>query len=85
MLTDLFNRVMEVGARKIETKEINGVTYTTDRLIPVHPKTVEEIELNTLDGLIEYIKSEVDKDAKGNRLIVVVLAVLSYRRWKTKV
>ncbi|HFL3862772.1 TPA: hypothetical protein ACG3SI_004183, partial [Clostridioides difficile] len=65
MLTDLFNRVMEVGARKIETREINGVTYTTDHLIPVYPKTVEEIELNTLDGLIEYIKSEVDKDAKG--------------------
>ncbi|UWD46811.1 hypothetical protein NYU56_18340 (plasmid) [Clostridioides difficile] len=72
MLTDLFNRVMEVGARKIETREINGVTYTTDRLIPVHPKTVEEIELNTLNGLIEYIKSEVDKDAKGNRLIVQI-------------
>ncbi|EGT5044470.1 hypothetical protein DAF96_15095 [Clostridioides difficile] len=72
MLTDLFNRVMEVGARKIETREINGVTYTTDHLIPVYPKTVEEIELNTLDGLIEYIKSEVDKDAKGNRLIVQI-------------
>lgn len=72
MLTDLFNRIMEVGARKIETKEVNGVTYTTDHLIPVHSKPVEIIGLNTLDGLIGYIKSEFDSDAKSDRLIVHV-------------
>ncbi|HBG3238865.1 TPA: hypothetical protein ACP6IN_001269 [Clostridioides difficile] len=72
MLTDLFNRIMEVGARKIETKEINGVTYTADHLIPVHSKPVEIIGLNTLDGLIGYIKSEFDSDAKSDRLIVHV-------------
>ncbi|EGT3801890.1 hypothetical protein ES906_14015 [Clostridioides difficile] len=72
MLTDLFNRVMEVGARKIETKEVNGVTYTTDHLIPVHSKPVEKIGLNTLDGLIGYIKSEFDSEAKSDRLIVHV-------------
>lgn len=70
MLTDLFNRVMEVGAKKIETKEINGVTYTTEDLSPVYPNLVDIIGLNTLDGLIEYIKSAVDSETKSDRLIV---------------
>ncbi|MCC0740550.1 hypothetical protein [Clostridioides sp. ZZV14-5902] len=72
MLVDLFNKVLEVGARKIETKEINGVTYTTDRLTPVHAKPVEIISLNTLDGLIEYIKSAVDSKVKSGKLIVQI-------------
>ncbi|MCC0752635.1 hypothetical protein KGF47_18105 [Clostridioides sp. ZZV13-5731] len=72
MLTDLFNRVMEVGARKIETKEIDGVTYTTDRLKPVYREPVSIIKLRTLDGLIDYIKSAADsKVKKGNLLIQI--------------
>ncbi|MBZ0925318.1 hypothetical protein KWK93_012815, partial [Clostridioides difficile] len=72
MLVDLFNKVMEVGARKIETKEINGITYTTDPLIAVHPRPAEIVRLNTLDGLIEYIKSSVDSKLKSGKLMVQV-------------
>lgn len=72
MLTDLFNRVMEVGARKIETREINGVTYTTDPLIEVHPRPAEIVRLSTLDGLIGYIKSSIDSKLKSGKLMVQV-------------
>ncbi|EQF29881.1 hypothetical protein QEW_4556 [Clostridioides difficile CD160] len=72
MLVELFNKVMETGARKIETREINGITYTTDALIAVHPRPAETIRLNTLDGLIEYVKSSADSELKSGKLIVQV-------------
>lgn len=63
MLKELFERVLK--AARPETVEIKGQTFSTDRLIliPDSP-SVEAIEIHSLTGLVDYVKSKFDRDSE---------------------
>ncbi|MEF9991353.1 MAG: hypothetical protein RR657_01540 [Peptostreptococcaceae bacterium] len=58
-----------VGLGKRETVEVNGLQYTTDRLSIIEQPIAEAIEVTTLRGLIDYIKSNADKKMSDKLII----------------
>lgn len=66
MLVEFLNRLLEL--KRPETVEINGRNFSTHRLelIPESP-SVKEIEIHSLTGMVDYIKSNFDN--RSNLLI----------------
>lgn len=58
MIKDAIRYMVELGSRK--EVEINGITYSNNNLHVVEMPRPDVIELNTLTGLVEYIKSNID-------------------------
>lgn len=63
MLRELYDRILQ--SARPETVQINGQTFSTDRLhlISENP-SVDPIEISSLTGVVDYIKSNFDKDGK---------------------
>lgn len=55
---DTLERIIELG--EAGTLELNGQTYSTKKLYPVNEPTVSAINVRSLSGLVEYIKSSFD-------------------------
>jgi hypothetical protein len=65
-----------VGLDKAEILEINGQKYSTKGLSHIeHPKP-DTIEITTLTGLVDYIKSDIDSLIKTELLVQVVSPTL---------
>lgn len=63
MLTEFLNRLLEL--KRPETVDIKGQTFSTERLhlIPDSP-SVDAIEIHSLTGVVDYIKSNFDNRSK---------------------
>ena len=63
MLKELYERILK--SARPETVEIKGQTFSTERLhlIPDSP-SVNAIEIHSLTGIVDYVKSKFDKDRK---------------------
>lgn len=63
MLKELFERILQ--AARPETVEIKGRTFSTEKLYPVQEQApVNAIEIHSLTGLVDYVKSKFDKDSE---------------------
>lgn len=58
-----------VGLGKRETVDFEGLKYTTDRLELIQPPIATPIEVTTLSGLVDYIKSNADKKSSDKLII----------------
>ncbi len=70
MIKEALEYLINLG--QVKTIEVNGQTYSTERLDHVRLPKVNSVQVNSLTGLIDYIKSDFDKDAFSGNLIHVV-------------
>lgn len=61
-----------VGLGKVQTLEINGQTYSPVGLNHVRLPKVEPIKVNSLTGLVDYLKSKFDESAFDGTMVHVV-------------
>ena len=67
-----------IGLGKNEIAEINGQKYTTCNITHVKQPVPSAIEISTLTGLVDYIKSSIDKHASEKLLIHVASPTMVY-------
>lgn len=58
MLKEAIEKILEIGG--LEVKEINGRQYSNQKLYPVKYPVSDGINVRSLAGLVEYIKSQFD-------------------------
>ncbi len=61
-----------IGLSQKEVLDVDGQKYATGSLSRITLPKVSELKVNSLTGLVDYIKSEFDKDAFTGNLIHVV-------------
>lgn len=61
-----------VGLGQVKTLDINGQTYSTERLDHVKIPKTTALQVNSLTGLLDYIKSGFDSDSFVGTLVHVV-------------
>lgn len=69
MIKSALEYLVKLG--QVKTLEINGQVYSTDSLYHVSSPKVNPMKVNTLNGLIDYIKSDFDKEYFRGNLIHV--------------
>lgn len=70
MILDALRYVVGLGKR--ETVELDGFNYTTDRLELIEEPLAKGIQVTTLTGLVDYIKSDVDTKVSEKLIIHIV-------------
>lgn len=73
MIKDAIRYVVELGNKK--EVEIGGVTYTSNDLKVVGAPKPSPLALNTLTGLVEYIKSNIDFEGTKGCMIHIASPV----------
>lgn len=61
-----------VGLGKVQTLEVNGQTYSPVGLNHIRMPKVEPIKVNSLTGLVDYLKSKFDEGAFDGTMVHVV-------------
>lgn len=67
MIKDAIQYIVKLGKR--ETVEVDGLKYTTDSLDLIQTPIAKAMEVTTLRGLVDYIKSNADKKASDKLII----------------
>lgn len=62
-----------VGLGQVKTIKVNDQEYSIERLNHIKQPSPAELNLTTLTGLVEYVKSSVDKDFHDGELIIHVV------------
>ncbi|CAM4112209.1 hypothetical protein [Mesobacillus thioparans] len=70
MIKEAFQYIVNLGTPDIH--EVNGQQYATQPMHLLKEATPSPIQLRSLSGLIEYLKSDFDKDLFPQRMIHVV-------------
>ncbi|WP_027702515.1 hypothetical protein [Metaclostridioides mangenotii] len=64
MIENALRYLVNLGNGRKRELELNGLTYTNDDLHLIREPKATRIEIRTLTGLIDYIKSELDTSQK---------------------
>lgn len=67
MIKKAIQYVVDLGKR--ETVEVDGLKYTTDSLELIEAPIAKAIEVTTLSGLVDYIKSDIDSKSSDKLII----------------
>lgn len=72
MKADAIDAIKGLVEQASALKEVNGEQYSTVQLHRVkHNPSIKALTITTLTGLVDYIKSDVDKSVWGKTIIVV--------------
>lgn len=71
-LKDALEYLVDLGKEQEKVITVNGYEYATCELkrIDENPK-IKSLEINTLSGLVDYIKSDADKSYRENLIVIV--------------
>lgn len=72
MLKDLFQYVVGLGQK--ELKEVNGQTFSTGALHLVEDANAKTLKVNTLSGIVDYVKSNFDQMEEYDTLLIQILS-----------
>lgn len=72
MLKDLFQYVVGLGQK--ELKEVNGQTFSTGALHLVEDANAKTLKVNTLTGIVDYVKSNFDQMEAYDTLLIQILS-----------
>lgn len=72
MLKELFQYVVGLGQKDL--KEVAGQTFSTGQLHLVSEASAETLLVNTLSGIIDYVKSDFDKTQEYDALLIQVIS-----------
>lgn len=72
MLKDLFQYVVGLGAK--ELKDVNGQTFSTGALHLVEEANANTLKINTLSGIVDYVKSNFDQKEEYDTLLIQILS-----------
>ena len=72
MIRDAIEYIVNLG--KTQTFEFNGDTYTNDCLKVIKSPEAAALHINTLNGIMDYLKSDPDEDHVTTPIIVNVLS-----------
>lgn len=71
MIREALQYIVNLG--QVKTIEVDGFTYSPDRLNRITEPTVSEsFRLSTLQGVVDYINEEIDTSIVGQELIVQI-------------
>ena len=70
MIKEAIEKIIELNA-KPETIEIVGRKYMLSNYDPVKEPTASALTINTLSGLVDFIKAKIDHDEKKERFLHV--------------
>lgn len=68
-----------VGLGKTELFDIGDFKYSNDNLRVVEDPEVQPLQINTLDGIIDYVKNDIDSDSKTLPVIINILSPTKVR------
>lgn len=71
MIENALKYLVKLGSGRKRELELNGLTYTNDDLHLIREPKATSIEIRTLTGLIDYIKSELDTNQKHSKKLLV--------------
>lgn len=70
MIKEALQYLVNLG--QVKTLEVNGQTYSTDKLHHVKLPLVNTLKVNTLSGLSDYVLSNLDEVANDERFVHVI-------------
>ena len=71
-LKEALEYMVELGEDRVDVIEVDGVYYTNKSLSRIDENVdLDCLHISTLSGLVDYIKSNVDKEHLENLLVVV--------------
>lgn len=71
MIENALRYLVNLGSGRKRELELNGLTYTNDNLNLITEPRARSIEIRTLTGLIDYIKSGLDISQKHSKKLLV--------------
>lgn len=71
-LRNALEYLVDLGRDQDKVIRVNGRNYSTCKLERMNENiSIRCLEINTLSGLVDYMKSNVDKEFRGNLLVIV--------------
>lgn len=71
-LRNALEYLVDLGREQEKVITVNGESYSTCKLERIDDNvSIRSLEINTLSGLIDYMKSNVDKEYRDNLLVIV--------------
>ncbi|MDY4128680.1 hypothetical protein [Peptostreptococcus porci] len=71
-LRNALEYLVDLGRDQDKVIRVNGENYSTCKLERIDDNvSIRSLEINTLSGLVDYMKSNVDKEYRDNLLVIV--------------